>query len=114
MKKIEKGSIIKAMVSGIEKYGAFIVVDDVFNGLIHISEISDDFVRNISDYLYIGEKIKVKVIDIDYDNCQIKASIKNINYKCDGSDRIEETEHGFSTLKECLPRWIDDKLQNFD
>ena len=111
MKKIEKGSIVKAMVSGIEKYGAFIVIDDIFNGLIHISEISDDFVRNISDYLYIGEKIKVKVIDVDYDNCQIKASIKNINYKCDGNNRIEETEHGFSTLKECLPCWVNDKLQ---
>ena len=109
--QIHIGDIIDVTITGIQPYGAFALLPDHSSGLIHISEISDDFVRNISDYLYIGEKIKVKVIDVDYDNCQIKASIKNINYKCDGNNRIEETEHGFSTLKECLPCWVNDKLQ---
>ncbi len=114
MKKIEIGTIMSAVVTGIEPYGAFITIDDDYTGLIHISEISDDFIRNISDYLRIGEKIKIKVLDCDQEKKHIKASIKNINYRNDQNSRIVETEHGFTTLKELLPTWISDKINEFE
>ena len=62
MKKYEAGELIKGQVTGIEKYGIFVNLGD-YNGLIHISEISDGYVRNINDYVKIGEEITVKVID---------------------------------------------------
>ena len=114
MEKIEKGTIVNATVTGIESYGAFIVINNEYTGLIHISEISDDFIRNISDYLYIGEKIKIKVLDLDEVKKHIKASIKNINYRNQENNRINETEHGFETLKELLPVWIMEKINEFE
>ena len=111
MEKIEKGTIVNATVTGIESYGAFIVIDNGYSGLIHISEISDDFIRNISDYLYIGEKIKIKVLDLDDEKKHVRASIKNVNYRNEENNKIKETYHGFTTLKDLLPIWIAEKLK---
>ncbi len=114
MKKYEKDKIITGYVTGIESYGIFVNLDDYYNGLIHISEISDDYVRNVSDYVMIGEKIKTKIIDIDKKNHQIKLSIKNIDYRIDKRSKIKETEHGFETLRSRLPIWIDNKIQEIN
>ena len=51
MNSIKEKDIIKVKITGIKKYGAFASLDDNYNGLIHISEISYGFVRNINDYL---------------------------------------------------------------
>ena len=60
----QKGDIIKGVVSGIEPYGIFVKIDDDYSGLIHISEISSKFVRNVGDYVKQGEVIKIKILDI--------------------------------------------------
>ena len=111
-KNYKKGMIIKGQVTGIEKYGIFVNIDYDYSGLIHISEISDGFVRNVGDYVTIGETIYVKIIEVDEDNLQLKLSIKNINYKIDGKRKgIEESVSGFSPLADSLPYWIEDKLK---
>lgn len=104
----KKGNIVTGCVTGIEKYGIFVSLDDYYSGLVHISEISDSFVRNIADYVSIGETIKVRIIDIDDNSFHIKLSIKNLNYKILHKKRtpIIETEHGFSTLRSNLDKWI--------
>ena len=104
MSKYEKGKIITGCVTGIENYGIFVTLDEYYSGLIHISEISSNFVRNINDYVNIGETIKAKVVDIDDENYHVKLSIKDINYKDDGSKliRLAETKSGFEPLKEHL------------
>ena len=112
MKRIYKnGMIVTGCVTGIEKYGIFVSLDDYYSGLIHISEISDSFVRNVSDYVSIGETIKVKIIDIDDNSFHAKLSIKNLKYKISNKKRlpIVETVHGFDTLKLNLERWIEEK-----
>ena len=70
--KYENGKIIKGCVTGIENYGIFMSFDEYYSGLIHISEISNNFVRNVNDYVNIGETIRVKIIDTDHENCQLK------------------------------------------
>ena len=45
MLKYDKGKIVTGQVTGIEKYGIFVSLDEFYSGLIHISEISDGFVR---------------------------------------------------------------------
>ena len=99
MKKYKVGDIIKVTVSGIEEYGIFVKVDDKYDGLIHISEISYDFVRKISDYADIGD-------EIFEEEKRMKLSIKNIDYKGDGKkrERIDNVE-GFKPLKEALTKW---------
>ena len=58
----KKGDIVKGVVSGIESYGVFVKIDEDYSGLIHISEISNRFVRNISDYVKQNEIINVKIL----------------------------------------------------
>lgn len=116
MSKYEKGKIVTGYVTGIENYGIFVGLDDYYSGLIHISEISKGFVRNIGDYVNVGETIKVKILDSDDDIYQVKLSIKDINYRVSKKRRrtIVETGTGFGILDENLDKWIDDKLNEID
>ncbi len=114
MIKYEKDKIVIGYVTGIESYGIFVSLENNYNGLIHISEISSDYVRNISDYAAIGEKLKMKVIGINEKKHQLKLSIKDIEYRLDNSGKIEETFHGFNTLKEKLPIWIEEKTKELN
>ena len=86
-------------------------LDNYYSGLIHISEISDNFVRNINDYVNIGETIRVKILAIDEDNHHLKLSIKNIDYRMTKRRKIkiQETPSGFNTLKTYLNVWIEEK-----
>ena len=68
MAKYKKEEIIKAKVIGLQNYGAFVEVDDEYQGLIHISEISYGYVKNINDYVKIGDKIYTEVIKVDENN----------------------------------------------
>ena len=111
MKKYNQEEIVPAKVTGLQKYGAFVNIDDETNGLIHISEISYGYVKNIEDYFHIGDKIYVEVKESDED--KIKLSIKDIDYKKDGSrlKRISETKSGFEPLRDHLEDWITDKIK---
>ena len=113
MKEYKEKDIIEAKVTGIQEYGAFVSIDNEYDGLIHISEISYGFVKNINDYVKIGDKIYAEVINIDKDSTQFRLSIKDIDYKKDGSKlkRIAETKSGFEPLKENLDEWINKKIK---
>ena len=115
MKAYKVGQIIEGNVTGIEKYGIFVNIDNFHNGLIHISEISDGFVRNVNDYVAVGETIYVKVIEIDDESLQLKLSIKDINYKNNkGLPKIEESPNGFKPLADKLPEWVDEKIKELN
>ena len=113
MLKYEKGRIVTGCVTGIEKYGVFVGLDEFYSGLIHISEISNGFVKNISDYVNIGETIKVKVLETDDDNYHVKLSIKNIDYRINLKKKMSITEigEGFAPLKKELDNWIAEKTK---
>ena len=111
MTKYKKGEIIKGCVSGIEKYGAFVNLDEYYSGLIHISEISDGFVSNINNYFDIGDTIYVKVLEVDEETCHVKLSIKDIDYKNNNHNKkIKESENGVKPLVDMLPTWIKAKM----
>lgn len=114
MSKIRKGRIIRGTVSGIESYGVFVSCDDYYTGLIHISEISHGFVKNITDYVKIGDLIYVEVLDVDEELGHLKLSIKNIEYKKNiviKRKKIKETSLGFKTLEYKLPIWIEESIK---
>ena len=114
MSKIKKGRIIRGTVTGIEPYGVFVSCDDYYTGLIHISEISHGFVRDINDYVKVGDLIFVEVLDVDEEIGHLKLSIKNIEYKKKVAIKrkhIKETSLGFKTLEYKLPIWIEESLK---
>lgn len=109
----KKGDIVKGTVSGLTDYGIFVRINDEYDGLVHISSISDRFVRNIGDYASLNDIINVEILDIDEESKKMKLSIKNIQYKDKTiMGRITETEHGFETLKNQLPTWIEKNLKS--
>ncbi len=69
------GSIVDGKVTGIMKFGAFVSLPEGRSGLVHISEIAYTYVSEVSDYLQVGQEVKVKIIGID-PNGRINLSIK--------------------------------------
>ncbi len=108
MTDYKKGNIVTGCITGIEKYGAFVSLDEYYKGLIHISEISKNYVKNINDYVKIGDTIRAKVIDVDNDSFHVKLSIKDLNYKIKKNqvNPIKEVGSGFGILKDNLDKWI--------
>ena len=113
MLKYEKGKIVTGQVTGIEKYGIFVSLDEFYSGLIHISEISDGFVKDINDFVNIGETIKAKVVETDENSYHVKLSIKNINYRIMKKPqfKLKEVSRGFLPLEEKLSSWIAAKIE---
>lgn len=109
MDKIHEGDIVSGIITGIEDYGIFVKVDQ-YNGLIHISEISHNFVKNVNDYAKIGNTIDMKVIEINERNKQLKLSLKEFEKNIPKKEKIIETKSGFSSLENRLENWISDKL----
>lgn len=113
MDDIKVNDVIEVTVTGIQKYGAFVLINDKYDGLIHISEISSGYVKNINDYIKIKDKIFAQVVDIDEDNKKYKLSIKNIDYRNDGKiiNSEDNFSNGFEPLKEHLDLWINEKIK---
>ena len=103
--------IVKCVVTGFKPYGIFVKIDDEYDGLIHISEISEGFVKNVQDYCNLKETLYVKVIGIDEENKHLKLSIKDLNFKLDGSSTIKIDENGFLPLKNKLDLWVNEKIK---
>jgi predicted RNA-binding protein with RPS1 domain len=100
---MDKGKVVKGEVTAIKPYGVFVKVDDEYVGLVHISEISDTFVRNIEDYVTIGDVIDLKVLDVN--GSKLSLSFKALHK---GKKRQKVTlKSGFSPLEEKLSVWID-------
>lgn len=115
MKNIKVGDIIEVVVSGISEYGIFVNTLNNESGLIHISEISKYFVKNVLDYVKLGENILCEVIGIDEETNHLKLSIKNINYKLvPRYGKIKDTKTGFKSLQMKLPVWIREKLKEIN
>ena len=77
--KVKRGDIVDVKITGIQPYGAFASLPDNSTGLIHISEISDKFVKSIDSFVKVGEFIKVKIIDFDDETNHAKLSLKAID-----------------------------------
>lgn len=115
MTKYEKGKIVKGTITGIENYGVFVALDEEYSGLIHISEISHGFVRNIDNLFDLGDNIDVQILDVDNDTYRLKLSVKNINSQKSvrvKKRKIQETSLGFKTLAYNLPIWIEKSVKN--
>ena len=72
---LEIGAIVEGKVTGLTAFGAFVSLPDGKSGMVHISEVSNSFVKDIKDFLKEGQDVKVKVVNIT-DEGKISLSIK--------------------------------------
>ena len=75
--ELEVGAILEGKVTGITKFGAFVSLPGGRSGLVHISEIAYSYVSDVSEFLEVGQDVKVKLISID-ENGRINLSIKQV------------------------------------
>ena len=75
--QLEVGSIIEGKVTGITKFGAFVLINGGQTGLVHISEIATDYVKDINDHIKVNDKVKAKVVSI-VPGGKISLSIKQV------------------------------------
>ncbi len=72
---IEVGTKLEGKVTGITHFGAFVELSEGVTGLVHISEVADNYVKDVKDHLKIDDVVTVKVINVDKDG-KIGLSIK--------------------------------------
>ena len=73
---LREGMVLTGTVRNVIDFGAFVDIGVKHDGLVHISELSDSFVKNPSDVVAVGDIVKVKVIGIDFDRQKVKLSMK--------------------------------------
>jgi len=76
---IEVGNILDGTISGITNFGAFVDLGNQHTGLVHISEVSHEYVKDIKSHFTVQDKVKVKVLSLD--NGKISLSIKQAQPK---------------------------------
>jgi ribosomal protein S1 len=87
-REIKKGMTVKGKVTRLEKFGAFVDIGAERPGLIHISEMTHDYIKSPKDVVNDGDEVEVKVIDVNRRRKQIKLSMKALEEK---PDPIEKT-----------------------
>jgi S1 RNA binding domain protein len=73
--QFEVGSIVEGKIVSVTKFGAFVELADGKTGMVHISEVSNTYVADISEHVKVGQQVKVKVLSIGEDS-KISLSIK--------------------------------------
>ena len=116
MSHSQVGDIIEGTVVRVYPKYAILLFDDAETGLLHISELSNSYVRNFAGYVQVGNIYKVKVIDYDPEKDFMKVSLKGVTSqerkKPLRKKKINEEDISFIELEKKLPEWI--KEENGD
>ena len=116
------GDIVLGTVSGIQPYGAFIKLENNEQGLIHISELSSYFVKDVEQYVKLGQQIKIKVIEILEEKNLYRFSLKQVETRFRQNirtnkpinkkkkNKVPADKQDFTPLEENLDKWIELEL----
>lgn len=97
---IKAGDVLEGTVRNMTDFGAFVEIMDDVEGLVHISQVSHDRVTKVSEVLKQGEKVQVKVLDVDFENERISLTIKELLEKPVVEKEEKEPEFDTSYLKD--------------
>ena len=90
------GNIVEGKVTRIIPFGAFVDLGNGRSGLVHISEVADTFVKDVNDYISLGDQVQVKVLTIDPDSGKIALSLKQAAPQPESREDVARVEdHGF-------------------
>jgi|SRR5690625_547272 len=114
---VSVGEVVEGTVTGITNFGAFVQLPEGKSGLVHISEISHDYVEKVTDYVKKSQKVKVKVLSIT-DDGKISLSMRKAQPKTkqpvelDWKDPREE-QKGMS-FEDKLNQFLKDSNEKMD
>ncbi|BDH59940.1 hypothetical protein CD30_18475 [Ureibacillus massiliensis 4400831 = CIP 108448 = CCUG 49529] len=83
---IEVGSKVQGKITGITNFGAFVELPDGKTGLVHISEVADNYVKDINEHLKVGDVVEVKVMNVEADG-KIGLSIRKAKPQAERPER---------------------------
>ena len=92
---LKVGEVVEGTVKTITNFGAFVDLGEGQTGLVHISEIADGYVKDVSEFLSQDQKVKVKVLNVDEQNKKITLSIKKVNESRPNNEYQKKTEMSF-------------------
>ena len=110
------GDKITGTITGIKPYGAFVALENVTTGLIHISEIKTGYIDNIYNVLTIGQEVLVQVVDLDEFTQKASLSLRTLeeeNHHFPHRHRFSNSRYkiGFKPLANNLPKWTKESLE---
>lgn len=118
------GDVVEGIVTNVLPYGIFVHIDAQTTGLIHISEIVHGYVSDIHHFGHIGQRVIVKILDVDTDKKQLKLSLKSApkqvkyqrlrrhRYNVLKKQLLPTSRIGFESLKKQLPQWVKEYQKN--
>lgn len=116
--KYEVNQLVIGKVTNVKPYAIFMSFEDGISGLLHISEISNNYIKDIEKFGTIGDEIKVKVLSIDKNNGFLRVSLKQVppeemftTHKNLARNIPTISDKAFDPLKEKLNEWIENTLQ---
>ena len=104
--QLEIGAVTEGKVTGITKFGAFVEIEKGVTGLVHISEISQSYIDDISKVLKIGDIVKVKILSCENKklSLSIKKSQENIKQNNEDNKDEKEKENANSAFEDMLAK----------
>ena len=81
--RYQPGQVIKGKVTKITNFGVFVGLEDGLEGLLHISELSDDKIENPEDHVKVGDELEVKVLRVDTEERKIGLSRRRIDWSAE-------------------------------
>lgn len=109
---IEEGSKYQGKVTGITNFGAFIELPGGSTGLVHISEVADSYVKNINEFLSVGDEVTVKVMNVEKDG-KIGLSIRKAKEQTKSTDKRPARKSVNSKKRDQRPSSFEDKMSQF-
>ena len=94
--KYKIGDLVKGKVTKLASFGAFVQLANDIDGLVHISQLSEDHVAKVKDVLKVGQEVEARVIKVDKVERRIGLSIKAANYS---EEELRKESEAFDTLK---------------
>lgn len=110
--KLTVGQVLTGKVTGVQPYGAFVALNDQVQGLVHISEITHGFVKDINEHIAVGDEVNVKILAIDEEKNKYSLSIRATEEAPKQAKpkkqapAMQQDEQGFNTLKDKLGEWL--------
>ena len=94
--KFKIGDLVKGSVTKIANFGAFVALPGDIDGLVHISQLSEDHVAKVKDFLKVGQEVEARVIKVDRTDRRIGLSIKAANYS---EEQVRKESEAMDSLR---------------
>jgi small subunit ribosomal protein S1 len=94
--KFKVGDLVKGTVAKIASFGAFVSLEGEIDGLIHISQLSEDHVEKVKDVIKVGDEVEARVIKVDKVERRVGLSVKAVDYT---DDQLKKESQSFESLR---------------